>query len=73
MVTAPRMSGSTAGTDAGGSGISTPRMRWTIQLPRSTGEVVVPLAVTLSTLACVMKPPRGLSGGKIDAAHLRCL
>ena len=28
-----------------------------------TGEVVVPLAVTLSTLACVINPPRGLSGG----------
>ena len=26
--------------------------------PRSTGEVVVPLAVTLSTLACVNTPPR---------------
>ena len=38
-------------------------MRSTIHLPRSTGEVVVPLAVTLSTLACVMIPPRGLSGG----------
>lgn len=35
-----------------------------IQTPRTTGEVVVPLAVTLSTLACVRKPPRTLSFGK---------
>ena len=34
-----------------------------IQWPRSTGEVVVPLAVTFSTLACVISPPRTLSGG----------
>ena len=31
--------------------------------PRFTGEVVVPLAVTLKTLACVRNPPRWLSGG----------
>ena len=40
-----------------------------IHLPRRTGEVVVPLAVTLRTLACVMKPPRGLSGGSLHATH----
>ena len=34
-----------------------------IHFPRSTGEVVVPLAVILSTLAWVMRPPRGLSAG----------
>ena len=34
------------------------------QAPRMTGEVVVPLAVTLSTAACVMKPPRTLPAGK---------
>ncbi len=34
-----------------------------IQCPRSTGEVVVPLAVTLRTLACVISPPRTLSAG----------
>ena len=33
-----------------------------IHLPRSTGDVVVPFAVIFSTLACVKKPPRGLSG-----------
>ena len=31
--------------------------------PRGTGDVVVPLAVTLSTLACVMSPPRSECGG----------
>ena len=30
-----------------------------IHTPRITGEVVVPLAVTLSTLAWVSSPPRG--------------
>ena len=40
-----------------------PKMRSVIQWPRSTGEVVVPFAVTLSTLAIVMMPPRSLSGG----------
>ena len=30
---------------------------------RFTGEVTVPLAVSLRTLACVKKPPRWLSGG----------
>ena len=65
MVTAPRMSGSTAGTLGGGGGVSMPRMRSMIQSPRSTGEVVVPLAVTLSTLACVIRPPRALSGGSV--------
>ena len=34
-----------------------------IQAPRRTGEVVVPLAVTFSTLAWVSSPPRGLSAG----------
>ena len=44
-------------------GVYGTKMRSTIHLPRRTGEVVVPLAVTLRTLACVMKPPRGLSPG----------
>ena len=30
-----------------------------------TGEVVVPLAVTFSTLAIVSTPPRWLSGGSV--------
>ena len=66
MVTAPRMSGSTAFTVGGGGRVSMPRIRSVIQWPRITGEVVVPLAVTLSTLACVIRPPRGLSGGSVD-------
>src|SRR5438445_8928161 len=33
------------------------------QAPRRTGEVVVPLAVTFSTLAIVSTPPRWLPGG----------
>ena len=63
MVVAPRVSGSTAGTLGGGGGGGWPRMRSMIHAPRRTGEVVVPLAVTLSTLACVSRPPRGLSAG----------
>ena len=57
------MSGSTASTVGGGGGVSSPRIRSVIQWPRSTGEVVVPLAVTLRTLACVITPPRRLSAG----------
>ena len=64
MVTAPRMSGSTALTDGGGGGVW-PRIRSVIQWPRRTGEVVVPLAVTLSTLAWVITPPRRLSAGSV--------
>ena len=41
-----------------------------IQCPRSTGEVVVPLAVTLSTLACVISPPRTLSAGSFTLRKL---
>ena len=33
------------------------------QLPRRTGEVTVPLAVTFRMAACVSRPPRGLSFG----------
>lgn len=35
-----------------------------IQTPRRTGEVVVPLAVTLRTLAWVRRPPRTESLGR---------
>ena len=57
MVTAPRISGSSAGTPEGGA-VWKPRMRSMIQTPRRTGDVVVPLAVTFRTLAWVMIPPR---------------
>jgi len=50
-----------AGTLAGGGGGFWPRIRSITHAPRSTGDVVVPLAVTLSTAACVISPPRGLS------------
>ena len=65
IVVAPRMSGSTAGTPAGGFGGGVPRMRSSTHAPRRTGEVVVPLAVTFSTLAIVSTPPRWLSGGSV--------
>jgi len=55
--------GFTAGTEAGGGGTCWPKMRSIIQTPRSTGEVVVPFAVTFNTLACVSSPPRTESGG----------
>jgi len=34
-----------------------------IHAPRTTGEVVVPFAVTFKMAACVRSPPYGLSGG----------
>ena len=40
-----------------------PTMRSITHAPRTTGEVVVPLAVTVSTLAWVSSPPRTLSFG----------
>src|SRR5262249_41364985 len=63
IVVAPRMSGSTAGTPDGGGGGGVPRRRASTQGPGVTGEVLVPLAVTFSTLAMVITPPRWLSGG----------
>ena len=41
-----------------------PRIRSITHTPRITGEVLVPLAVTLSTLPCDKNPPRGESTGK---------
>jgi hypothetical protein len=63
MVVAPRVSGSTAGTLGGGGGGGWPSRRSMIQAPRITGDVVVPLAVIFRMLACVSRPPRGLSAG----------
>ncbi len=68
MVTAPRISGSMAGTPAGWA-VWKPRIRSMIQTPRITGEVVVPFAVTLRMLACVMIPPRTESFGSVHLAH----
>ena len=39
-------------------------MRSMTHTPRVTGEVLVPLAETFSTLAWVSNPPRGESSGK---------
>ena len=64
IVMAPRISGSIAGTLAGGGGGGLPKSRVVIQAPRLTGEVVVPFAVTFNVLACVRKPPRTESFGK---------
>jgi len=55
---------------AGGSG-GLPRSLAMTNAPRGTGEVVVPLAVTLRIAAWVRKPPRGQSGGELYAADLR--
>ena len=57
------MSGSILGMSGGGGGGITPRMRSQIHLPRRIGEVRAPSAVTFSTLACVITPPRWLPGG----------
>ena len=65
MVVAPRMSGSTAATPDGGGAGGVPRMRSSTQAPRVTGDVLVPLAVTFSTLAIVNTPPRWLSAGNL--------
>ena len=69
MVVAPRVSGWMAGTSAGGCGGGVPRMRSSTQAPRSTGEVVVPLAVTFSTLAIVSTPPRWRIRGQLHLAE----
>ena len=47
----------------GGGAGGLPMIRSSTHLPRSTGEVRVPSAVTFRTLACVMTPPRWLPGG----------
>ncbi len=44
-------------------GVRMPSTFFKTHAPRKTGEVVVPLAVTFRMLACVRRPPRGLSGG----------
>ena len=64
MVVAPRVSGSSLATSAGGGGGETPRMRSQIQWPRRIGDVLAPSVVTLSTLAWVSSPPRWLPGGR---------
>ena len=58
IVVAPRISGSRAETLAGGLGGGVPRIRSRTQAPRMMGDVVVPLAVTFSTPAIVITPPR---------------
>ena len=63
MVTAPRTSGSTAGMFGGGGAGGRPSSRSITNAPRGTGDVVVPLAVTLRTAAWVRNGPRGVSGG----------
>ena len=70
MVVAPRVSGVIASTPDGGGGMCRPMMRSITQAPRTTGEVVVPLAVTRSTLACVIRPPRGESFGSATFLNL---
>ena len=47
----------------GGGGDGRPNKFDTTKFPRGMGDVVVPFAVTFNTLACVSKPPRGLSDG----------
>src|SRR5579859_4347538 len=64
MVTAPRTSGSTAGTLGGGGSGGWPRRRAMTKAPRGTGEVVVPFAVILRMAPWVRKGPRGQSGGR---------
>ena len=53
MVFAPRTSGSMAGMLGGGGSGCRPSKRASTNAPRGTGEVVVPLAVTLRIAACV--------------------
>ena len=60
---APATSGSMAGTSGGGGSGGRPTIFRCTHAPRFTGEVVVPLAVTFSTLACVRMPPRWQPAG----------
>src|SRR4051812_30972549 len=62
-VVAPVRSGSTAGT-GGGGGTGVPSKLSRTHTPRVTGEVVVPFAVTLRRLACVITPPRTEPSGR---------
>ena len=64
------MSGVIASIPDGGGGTWIPIILSIIQAPRITGEVVVPLAVTLKTLACVISPPRGESFGSSTLRNL---
>ena len=57
MQTANLVSGAIAGTLGGGGGVFCPRTFSSTQRPRTTGEVDVPFAVTLSTAAWVRIPP----------------
>ena len=70
--TAPRMSGSSGAKfprAARGGGVA----QNTIEYPRAAqnrrGDVLVPLAVTVNTLAIVSRPPRWLSGGSFVLAE----
>ena len=54
----------------GGGGGGWPTIRSSTHLPRSTGEVRVPSAVTFRMLACVSTPPRWLVAGSFDLAQL---
>ena len=72
MVVDPRMSGSMAGTSGGGGGAGVPRNLSSIQVPRATGEVVLPLDVTAWMLAWVSRPPRTLADlSKRDSPEVR--
>src|SRR5687768_11535363 len=51
IVVAPRISGSIPPVLGGSGGVGVPRIFSSTHTPRSTGEVVVPFAVTFSTPA----------------------
>src|SRR4030095_3614350 len=59
-----RLLSSMLGTFGGGGGGGSPSNCSRIHLPRFTGEVRVGFDVTVSTLACVSRPPRGVTAGE---------
>ena len=62
-----------AGCPAAAAAGGVPRMLSRMNRPRFTGEVRSGFDVTTRTVPCVSTPPRGLSGGQVDPAHLVAL
>ena len=54
----------------GGAGGTCPRIRSITQTPRTTGDVLVPLADTFNTLAWLRNPPRTLEASRSDRTQV---
>ena len=64
MVVVPRVSGSIVAMSGGGGFGGRPSTCVRIKLPRLTGVVTLPFAVTFAIEACPRIPPRGLDVSK---------